>query len=182
MVRTTVSNERGLYALPNLPLGPWRENLKGTKIPLVSDVVGEVAPEIARDTAVKARTQAMLALKAVIIAVPATLREKLDAIAGTMALVRHLAALRPGAMTSPTASVKASQRALARRWLDLDAEIKAHDAHLEALVEHSLPVIGGEGGACAAGGVGLDPAGVHRRSRAADECDPQAPAALIIST
>jgi hypothetical protein len=29
-----------------------------------------------------------------------------------MALVRHLAALRPGAMTSPTASVKASLRAL----------------------------------------------------------------------
>src|SRR3954471_16946456 len=82
--------------------------------------------KVARDTAVKARTQAMLTLKAVIIAAPAALREKLEAIAGTMALVRHLAALRPGAMTSPTASVKASLRALARRWLDLDAEIKAH--------------------------------------------------------
>ena len=92
--------------------------------------------KVARDTAVKARTQAMLTLKAVIIAAPAALREKLEAIAGTMALVRHLAALRPGAMTSPTASAKASLRALARRWLDLDAEIKAHDAHLEALVEH----------------------------------------------
>ena len=80
--------------------------------------------KVARDTAVKARTQAMLTLKAVIIAVPATLREKLEAITGTMALVRHLAALRPGAMTSPTASAKASLRALARRWLDLDAEIK----------------------------------------------------------
>jgi transposase len=73
--------------------------------------------KVARDTAVKARTQAMLTLKAVIIAAPAALREKLEAITGTMALVRHLAALRPGAMTSPTASVKASLRALARRWL-----------------------------------------------------------------
>ena len=80
--------------------------------------------KVARDTAVKARTQAMLTLKAVIIAVPAILREKLESITGTMALVRHLAALRPGAMTSPTASAKASLRALARRWLDLDAEIK----------------------------------------------------------
>ena len=80
-------------------------------------------------------------LKAVIIAAPAALREKLGAIAGTMALVRHLATLRPGAMTSPTASVKASLRALARRWLDLDAEIKAHDAHLEALVEHCAPTL-----------------------------------------
>ncbi len=85
--------------------------------------------KVARDTAVKARTQAMLTLKAVIIAAPAALREKLEAIAGTRALVRHLAALRPGAMTFPTASAKASLRALARRWLDLDAEIKAHDAH-----------------------------------------------------
>ena len=97
--------------------------------------------KVARDTAVKARTQAMLTLKAVIIAAPAALREKLEAIAGTMALVRHLAALRPGAMTSPTASAKASLRALARRWLDLDAEIKAHDVHLEALVEHCAPTL-----------------------------------------
>jgi transposase len=42
-------------------------------------------------------------------------------------------------MTSPTASAKASLRALARRWIDLDAEIKAHDAHLEALVERCAP-------------------------------------------
>ena len=47
-----------------------------------------------------------------------------------MALIRHLAALRPGAIASTTASAKAGLRALARRWLALDAEIKAHDAHL----------------------------------------------------
>jgi transposase len=97
--------------------------------------------KVARDTAVKARTQAMLTLKAVTIAVPAILREKLEAITDTMALIHHLAALRPGAMTSPTASAKASLRALARRWLDLDAEIKAHDAHLEVLVEHCAPTL-----------------------------------------
>jgi hypothetical protein len=97
--------------------------------------------KVARDTAVKARTLAMLTLKAVIIAVPAVLREKLEAITGTMALIRHLAALRPGAMTSPTASAKASLRALARRWLDRDAEIKTHGIHLEALVEHCAPTL-----------------------------------------
>ncbi len=47
--------------------------------------------KVARDTAVKARTQAMLALKAIIVGAPATLREQLDKIRGTMALVRHLA-------------------------------------------------------------------------------------------
>jgi transposase len=30
---------------------------------------------------------------------------------------------------------------LARRWLDLDAEIKAHAAHLEALVERCAPTL-----------------------------------------
>src|SRR3712207_9144856 len=74
--------------------------------------------KVARDTAVKARTQAMLTLKAIIVGAPATLREQLEAIAGKMALVRHLAALRPGPLTSTTASAKAGLRAIARRWLD----------------------------------------------------------------
>ena len=56
--------------------------------------------KVARDTAVKARTQAMLTLKAIIVNAPAALREQLEAITGKMALVRHLAALRPGPMTS----------------------------------------------------------------------------------
>ncbi|MDO9714204.1 hypothetical protein [Paracraurococcus lichenis] len=41
--------------------------------------------KVARDTAVKARTQARLALKAIILSAPAALREQLDAVAGEMA-------------------------------------------------------------------------------------------------
>ena len=37
--------------------------------------------KVARDTAVKARTQAMLALKAIIVGAPAALRERLEAVA-----------------------------------------------------------------------------------------------------
>jgi transposase len=81
----------------------------------------------------------MLALKAMIVSVPAALREQLDAVSGKMALVRHLAALRPGPLTTPTASAKAGLRAIARRWLDLDAEIRAHDAHLRLLTERCAP-------------------------------------------
>jgi transposase len=95
--------------------------------------------KVARDTAVKARTQAMLALKAIIVSAPAALREQLDAVAGKMALVRHLAALRPGPLTTTTASAKASLRTIARRWLDLDAEIGSHDAHLNRLTERCAP-------------------------------------------
>jgi transposase len=95
--------------------------------------------KVARDTAVKARTQAMLALKSMLVGAPAALRERFEAVTGKMALVRHLAALRPGPVTTTTASAKASLRALARRWLDLDAEVGSHDAHLERLVEQCAP-------------------------------------------
>src|SRR3712207_5336517 len=58
-----------------------------------------------------------------------------------MALIRHLLALRPGPLTSTTASAKASLRAIARRWLNLDAEIKAHDSQLDRLVEQCAPEV-----------------------------------------
>ena len=88
--------------------------------------------KIARDTAVKARTQAMQTLKAIIVCSPGMpLREQLDQISGKMTLLRRLVALRPGPLTSTLASAKASLRAIARRSLVLDAEIKQHDAHLE---------------------------------------------------
>src|SRR3712207_3771972 len=97
--------------------------------------------KVARDTAVKSRTQAMITLKAIIVSAPAALREQLDGLAGKMALIRHLAALRPGALTSTTASAKAALRALARRWLALDAEIKALDGHLDALTAACAPTL-----------------------------------------
>ncbi len=95
--------------------------------------------KVARDTAVKGRTQAMVTLKAIIISAPAALRERLDHIGGKMTLLRHLAALRPGPITSTTASAKASLRAIARRWLALDDEIKGHDAQLEQLTRQRAP-------------------------------------------
>src|SRR3712207_2773841 len=58
---------------------------------------------------------------------------------GKMALVRHLAALRPGPLTTTAASAKAGLRAIARRWLDLDAEIRSHDVHLGRLTERCAP-------------------------------------------
>lgn len=97
--------------------------------------------KVTRDTAVKSRAQAMVTLKTIIINAPAALRESLEAITGKMALIRHLAALRPGPMTSPTASAKAALRALARRWLALNTEIKSHDADLDALTAACAPTL-----------------------------------------
>src|ERR687883_629860 len=123
--------------------GAARAVLGGQATALPKAGTGEVEMirhlKVARDTAVKARTQAMLALKAILVSAPAALREQLEAITGKMALVRHLAALRPGPLTTTTASAKASLRAIARRWLDLDAEIGSHDAHLDRLTEWCAP-------------------------------------------
>ena len=95
--------------------------------------------KVARDTAVKARSQAMLALKSIIVSAPSALREQLEPLSGKIALVQHLAALRPGPLTSTTASAKTSLRTIARRWLALDAEIKGHDVHLEHLTRQLAP-------------------------------------------
>ena len=47
--------------------------------------------------------------------------------------------MRPGPLTTTTASAEAGLRAIARRWLDLDAEIRSHDAHLGRLTERCAP-------------------------------------------
>jgi transposase len=60
--------------------------------------------KVARDAAVKAKTQAMLTLKAIIITAPEELREQLESIRGKVTLARHLAALQPGPINSTTAS------------------------------------------------------------------------------
>jgi transposase len=95
--------------------------------------------KVARDTAVKARTQAMQTLKAIIVSAPAALREQLDPVTGKMTLIRRLAALRPGPINSTTASAKVGLRAISRRWLALDAEIKEHDSQLEVLAAARAP-------------------------------------------
>ena len=95
--------------------------------------------KIARDTAVKSRSQAMVTLKTLIINAPADLRDALNHIRGKIALIRHIAAFRPGDIDNPLASAKAAMRALARRWLWLHEEIIAHDKELERLVTERAP-------------------------------------------
>jgi transposase len=81
----------------------------------------------------------MLTLKAIIVSAPAALREQLEGLRGKLTFVRHLAALRPGPVTSTTASAKAGLRAIARRWLSLNEEIEGHDRELDALASASAP-------------------------------------------
>jgi len=95
--------------------------------------------KIARDTAVKSRSQAMVTLKTLIINAPSDLRDALDQINGKVALIRHIAGFRPGDIQNTLASAKAAMRALARRWLWLHEAITTHDKELERLVGERAP-------------------------------------------
>ncbi|WP_406011804.1 hypothetical protein OG520_01005 [Streptomyces sp. NBC_00984] len=94
--------------------------------------------KVARDGAVKARTQAMVPLKALIVTVPDELRQQLQGLS-KMALIERCAGLRPGPVTSPTASAKYSLRAMARRWKGLNDEAKEHDTLLGELTKAHAP-------------------------------------------
>ncbi|WP_260001513.1 hypothetical protein [Leisingera caerulea] len=56
-------------------------------------------------------------MKTLVINAPAELRDTLDQIRGKVALIRHIAADRPGYIDATLASAKTAMRALARRWL-----------------------------------------------------------------
>lgn len=117
-------------------------NGTATAIPKAADGAAEMIRQIkvARDTAVKARTAAIITLKQLVVNAPAGLREQLDGLADK-ALIDRCASLRPGEITGPVASAKHALRATARRWLELTAEIRSHDAILDQLTAAASPTL-----------------------------------------
>ena len=105
--------------------------------------------KVAKDVAVKARTSAMISLKAVLVNAPGELREQLQPLT-KMALIRRCAALRPGPITDTSAAAKHTLRAIAKRWLALDVEIKTHEKILSQLTTELVPDL------VAAFGIGAD--------------------------
>jgi transposase len=77
-----------------------------------------------------------ISLKAAIVNMPPQLREQLDGLS-KMALIRRCAALRPGQVVDLVAASKYTLRAIARRWLELNAEIKTHEKILGELSKQS---------------------------------------------
>jgi transposase len=101
---------------------------EATAIPKTGGSIVEMVRclRVARATAMKARTQAANALRALVVTAPAELREQLrDLDAGKLAVTA--ARLRPGAIVTPTAATKLALRTLAERWLTLTAELTALD-------------------------------------------------------
>ena len=115
---------------------------QSTAIPKTADGAVEMMRQlkVARDTAVKARTAAMVTLKQIVVTASPGLRETLQDLTAH-ALLTRCAGLRPGPLDTPTASAKHTLRALARRWITLAEEIATHDRHLARLTTETAPTL-----------------------------------------
>ena len=95
-----------------------------------------------KDSAVKARTQAINQMKALVVTAPADLRETLDGLAAG-ALAKRCSSFRPGPLGDPTAAAKYALRSLARRHRQLGAEIQNLGAELDRLTRAVAPALVG---------------------------------------
>jgi Transposase len=93
---------------------------------------------VARATAMKARTQAINALKALVVTAPDELREQLRALSAVR-LVQTAAGLEPGPVTTPAAAARLGLRSLARRYQALSAELTILDTELDRLTVTAAP-------------------------------------------
>jgi transposase len=107
---------------------------------------------VARSSAIKARTQAINALRSLLVTAPPERGERLRA-RSTGRLVDIAAQLRPGALGGPLAASKLALKQLARRCQTLEAEITSLDCELAKLTAAASPRL------IEAFGVGADTAG-----------------------
>jgi transposase len=107
---------------------------------------------VGRQTAMRARTQTINALHALLVTAPAELREQLRGLSVTW-LVRAAAELEPGPITSPLAAAMLALHTLAGRYQALSAEITTLTTELDRLTTKAAPQL------VALFGVGQDSAG-----------------------
>lgn len=105
--------------------------------------------KIARDTAVKSRSQAIIALKSVLVTSSDELRAQLEGLTD-FRLITACAELADQSPSTPGSSACYVLGSLARRWLALHEEIKAHTRHLTRITDQVAPQL------TAAFGIGFD--------------------------
>ena len=108
--------------------------------------------QIARRSAIKARTQAGLQIRSLIVTAPAELHGALTGLS-VKAQVARCAHLRTGTRDGVAASTQLALRSLARRWQQLDGEVRELEHDLHALIKTAAPRL------LAEPGVGPDTAG-----------------------
>jgi transposase len=124
-----------------------RKVLSGEARTLAKDTSGEIESirllKVARDSAIRSRTAALLQIRDVLITAPAELREHVEGAGGARHRVNRAAALRPDLerLAEPLQAAKFTLRELARRVKMLDEEIKEVDASLTTLVTHCAPTL-----------------------------------------
>ena len=94
----------------------------------------------AKDSAVKARTQAINQMKALVVTAPAELRETLDGLAAD-ALVTRCKSFRTGRLDGPLAAARYTLRSLARRYRQLSKEVRDLEAELDRLTRTAAPAL-----------------------------------------
>lgn len=96
--------------------------------------------QLTKRSALKARSAALLQLRALLVTAPAGLREDIGT-PSPAALLARCAALRPGPLDRPLAVARHSLRLLARRVLALGAEIAATELALRDIVASRAPAL-----------------------------------------
>ena len=115
---------------------------EATGVPKAQDGTVEMtrALRVARQSAIKARTQAVNAIKALLVTAPAELRERLDGLSTTR-LVRQAVTLEPGEPATPMTAAMLALRSLAVRYQHLDAEIQLLTRELDRLTASHAPAL-----------------------------------------
>jgi len=122
-----------------------RHVLAGSSVVIAKDTTGIVEAirqlRVARDGAVKARSAALNALTGLIVTAPEQLRQQLLVRNTTRGRATLCARFRPdrARLHEPVHAAKTALQSLARRVIDLDAEITALDRQLTPLVTKAAP-------------------------------------------
>jgi transposase len=96
---------------------------------------------IARGTAVKAQTTAMIALKATLVTASDELRSKLEPLSDRKLLVACAELVAGGDLADPGAAMRYTLRILATRWLSIHDEVTTHTTHLKRLTQEAAPAL-----------------------------------------
>ena len=111
-----------------------------TVLPKSGDGVVEMIRvlHITRETAVRARTQAINQLRALVVTAPDELREQLSGLTATKLALRA-SGFTDGPVTDPGSATRLAMRELARRYQTLTAEIDRLQAERDRLVDEAIP-------------------------------------------
>ena len=114
---------------------------QATATPKVSNGAVEAIrlTRIARNTAVKAHTQAIVTLKATLVTASDELRAKLEPLSDYKLMTACVGLDSDGDPTDPDVAMRHVLCSLARRWLQLHEEIKTHTERLKELTTATAP-------------------------------------------